>query len=243
MAKQSASSYLPGVTTGVYFLMLVLLYSKLTWVSVLASMGIGAVTHSLTGSYMLAGLLACVTLFVLSSMRRSEGFNTRTPPTEIADLLRTTKQQNAFPAEKLKYAPETIATMGWDRPGFGLGGPLVEGFEDQKTGKPAPADEDKNEKESEPLNKKDASMMPFKLGEIPAQVKNGPHIDASSTLMKALENLKPDQIQAMTKDTQQLIDTQKSLMGMLSSMKPMLNDGKELMSTFQQMFGDQLGAQ
>ena len=68
-------------------------------------------------------------------------------------------------------------------------------------------------------------MMPFKLGEIPAQVKNGPHIDASSTLMKALENLKPDQIQAMTKDTQQLIDTQKSLMGMLSSMKPMLNDG------------------
>ena len=243
MAKQSASSYLPGITTGIYFLMLVLLYSKLTWVAVLASMGAGAVTHSLTGSYMLAGLLACIVLFVLSSMRRTEGFNVRTPPTEIAELLRSTKKANAMPADKLKYAPETIVTMGWDRPGFGLGGPLVEGFEDHKTGKPAPADEDKNETESEPLNKKDTSMMPFKLGEIPAQVKNGPHIDASSTLMKALENLKPDQIQAMTKDTQQLIDTQKSLMGMLSSMKPMLNDGKELMSTFQQMFGDQLGAQ
>jgi CRP-like cAMP-binding protein len=46
-----------------------------------------------------------------------------------------------------------------------------------------------------------------------------------------------DQIKAMSKDTQQLIETQKSLMGMLGSMKPMLNDGKELMDTFQQMFG------
>lgn len=243
MAKQSATSYLPGLTTGVYFLMLVLLYSKLTWVAVLGSMGLGAVTHSLTGSYMLAGLLASAALFMLTSMRRAEGFNVRTPPTEIAELIRKTEKANAFPADKLKYAPETIVTMGWDRPGFGLGGPLVEGFEDQKTGKPAPADEDKNEKQAEPLNKKDATMMPFKLGEIPAQVKNGPHIDATSTLMKALENLNPDQISAMTKDTQQLIDTQKSLMSMLSSMKPMMNDGKELMSTFQQMFGDQLGAQ
>jgi hypothetical protein len=243
MAKQNVTSFLPGLTTGVYFLMLVLLYSKLTWVAVLSSMGIGAVTHSLSGSYMLAGILACVALFVLTSMRRAEGFNTRTPPTQIAELLRSTAKANAFPADKLKYAPETIVTMGWDRPGFGLGGPLVEGFEDQKTGKPAPADEDKNEKEAEPLTKKDPTLMPFKLGEIPAQVKNGPHIDATSTLLKALENLKPDQITAMTKDTQQLIDTQKSLMGMLSSMKPMLNDGKELMSTFQQMFGDQLGGQ
>ena len=35
----------------------------------------------------------------------------------------------------------------------------------------------------------------------------------------------------------QLIDTQKSLMGMLGTMKPMMKDGKELMETFQQMFG------
>jgi hypothetical protein len=55
--------------------------------------------------------------------------------------------------------------------------------------------------------------------------------------MKAIQNLNPDQINAMTKDTQQLIETQKSLMSMLGTMKPMLNDGKELMNTFQQMFG------
>jgi len=79
--------------------------------------------------------------------------------------------------------------------------------------------------------------VPFKLGEIPSQVKNGPHIDAGSTLIQAIKGLNPDQINAMTKDTQQLIETQKSLMGMLGSMKPMLNDGKQLMETFEQMFG------
>jgi hypothetical protein len=107
----------------------------------------------------------------------------------------------------------------------------VEGYEDvkkEKDEKPAPAKE---------LQLGKDMPMPFKLGEIPSQAKNGPHIDAASTLVKAINSLDPDQINAMSKDTQQLIDTQKSLMGMLGNMKPMLNDGKELMETFQQMFG------
>jgi len=109
----------------------------------------------------------------------------------------------------------------------------IEGYEDvkkEKDEKPAPAKEE---------GFKEAKEMPtaFKLGEIPSQAKNGPHIDAASTLVKAINSLDPEQIKAMSKDTQQLIDTQKSLMGMLGNMKPMLNDGKELMDTFQQMFG------
>jgi hypothetical protein len=126
-----------------------------------------------------------------------------------------------------------IAQQGFANPGFGMGAPLVEGYEDvkkEKDEKPAPA----VTKVSTP---KDTLAMPFTLGEIPSQAKNGPHIDAGSTLIKAIQNLNPDQINAMTKDTQQLIETQKSLMGMLGSMKPMLNDGKQLMETFQQMFG------
>jgi hypothetical protein len=106
---------------------------------------------------------------------------------------------------------------------------MIEGYEDVK--------KEKNEKPAPALGK-DEMPMPFKLGEIPSQVKNGPHIDAASTLVKAINSLNPDQIKAMSKDTQQLIETQKSLMGMLGSMKPMLNDGKELMDTFQQMFGN-----
>jgi hypothetical protein len=125
---------------------------------------------------------------------------------------------------------QNITKAGYNSPGFGMAGPLVEGFEDEKKaekkGKPAPT------------IKKEEMAMPFKLGEIPSQVKNGPHIDAGSTLIKAIQGLNPDQINAMTKDTKQLIETQKSLMGMLGTMKPMMNDGKELMETFQQMFGE-----
>ena len=123
---------------------------------------------------------------------------------------------------------KNISTAGYSRPGFGIGAPLLEGFEDQK----------KEAKKGKPAAVKQEMAMPFKLGEIPSQVKNGPHIDAGSTLIKAIQGLNPDQINAMTKDTKQLIETQKSLMGMLGTMKPMMNDGKELMETFQQMFGE-----
>jgi hypothetical protein len=78
----------------------------------------------------------------------------------------------------------------------------------------------------------------FKLGVLPEETKGGYHIDTGTTVMNALNALKPDQIQAMSSDTQKLIETQKSLMSMLSSMKPMLQDGKQMMDTFQQMFGN-----
>lgn len=78
----------------------------------------------------------------------------------------------------------------------------------------------------------------FKLGVLPEEKKGGYHIDQGTTVMNALNALKPDQIQAMSADTQKLIDTQKSLMTMLSSMKPMLQDGKQMMDTFQEMFGN-----
>jgi hypothetical protein len=52
-----------------------------------------------------------------------------------------------------------------------------------------------------------------------------------------LNALKPDEVKRMSEDTQKLIDTQKSLMMMLGTMKPMLSDGKQLIDTFQQMFG------
>ena len=77
----------------------------------------------------------------------------------------------------------------------------------------------------------------FKLGSIPADTVGGAHIDIGTTMMNALNALKPDQVKQMTDDTRSLMETQKSLMGMLSTMKPMLNDGKQLMNTFNDMFG------
>ncbi len=82
----------------------------------------------------------------------------------------------------------------------------------------------------------------FKLGQIPTDAKGGYHIDAGTTVINALNSLKPDQIQAMTKDTRQLIETQKSLMSMLQTFSPMVNEGKQMMETFNQMFAPTAGA-
>jgi hypothetical protein len=78
----------------------------------------------------------------------------------------------------------------------------------------------------------------FKLGELPSESPDGPHVDAASTLMKAMNSLKPDQITSMTNDTKQLLETQQSLMGMLKSMGPILQDGRKLLDSFSGIFND-----
>ena len=175
----------------------------------------------------------------IRKMKQVEGFNSKVPSAQIASLIEQMKN-GKINESFINTVAANIAQNGLATPGFGMSGPLVEGYEDvkkEKDEKPAPAAKasllESSQKATEMLGK------PFTLGEIPSQAKNGPHIDISSTLMNAVNSLNPDQIKAMSKDTQQLIDTQKSLMGMLGSMKPMWNDGKQLMETFQQMFGQQ----
>ena len=243
---KQASQFLPGLVVGVYFLFLVILYSKLSFTALFTSVGLGAIVYSGTESMLYAAGAAIVGLFVMTTfvpaslLKGSEGFNTNTPTADISKLVTSMKKAPSVRNSGPDSVTDTIMRNGYSLPGFGLSGPFVEGFEDAKKDVPAPAskEDEKNEKPA-PVKQisKDALPQPFTLGEIPAQVKNGPHIDAGSTLIKAIQSLNPDQINAMTKDTQQLIETQKSLMGMLGTMKPMLNDGKQLMDTFQQMFG------
>jgi hypothetical protein len=52
----------------------------------------------------------------------------------------------------------------------------------------------------------------------------GFHLDAGTTFLNAYKALKPDQIAAMTKDTQELLATQKSLVSMLDSFGPLMKD-------------------
>ena len=78
----------------------------------------------------------------------------------------------------------------------------------------------------------------FKLGKLPSEHSEGPHLDPGKTLQKAMSALDPKTISSMTTDTKQLIETQKGLMSMLSQMRPVLADGKELLQTFTSMFGN-----
>jgi membrane protein implicated in regulation of membrane protease activity len=63
------------------------------------------------------------------------------------------------------------------------------------------------------------------------------HLDAGTTFMNAYKSLKPDQIASMSKDTQELMQTQKQLMGTLATLKPLITDGKQMMEMFQGYFG------
>lgn len=77
----------------------------------------------------------------------------------------------------------------------------------------------------------------FRLGEMPSEKKDGPFLDASSTLMRAIGALQPEQVKSMTEETQKMIETQKNMMSMLQSMRPVLQDGRQLLESFSGIFG------
>lgn len=64
-----------------------------------------------------------------------------------------------------------------------------------------------------------------------------PHVDLGTTIMHAYRNLSPDQISGMRKDTKELMELQKELMGTLSEMKPAIEQGSQMLASFQTFFG------
>jgi len=128
-----------------------------------------------------------------------------------------------------------------------------EGFEDApKSGaaptgaEPAP---EKTEEKPEPFKNKVVlpdnadRKEPLELGKpykLPSESDDkGYHLDSGTTFLNAYKSLKPDQIAAMTKDTQELMATQKNLMSTLEALKPMLHDGQNMMNMFGSFFGGQ----
>lgn len=99
-----------------------------------------------------------------------------------------------------------------------------EGFEDDKEEK-----EEKHEKGKGESKKDDPAPAPAKTSD--------PHVDVGTTILHAYRNLTPEQIGGMRRDTKELMGLQKELMGSLSEMKPAIEQGAELLSTFSQFFG------
>jgi hypothetical protein len=148
---------------------------------------------------------------------------------------------------------------------FGVYDPAIEGFQDvssdaSKEGAPSDSSsastslttnqvpseqvnavtsalEGKSDEEVEKEEAKSATGTLFKTGQMPSENIGGPKLDAGKTIMKAMESFDSNTIGAMTDDTKKLLETQKSLMGMLTQMRPVLADGKELLQTFSGMFG------
>ena len=95
-----------------------------------------------------------------------------------------------------------------------------EGFEEK---------EEKHEKGKGESKKEDPAPAPAKTSD--------PHVDVGTTILHAYRNLTPEQIGGMRRDTKELMGLQKELMGSLSEMKPAIEQGAELLSTFSQFFG------
>ena len=63
-----------------------------------------------------------------------------------------------------------------------------------------------------------------------------PYIDAGSTFLKAYKKLDQKQIEGMTNDTKELIETQKNLMETLKTLGPVVTEGKKVLDTFTNYF-------
>lgn len=91
-----------------------------------------------------------------------------------------------------------------------------------------------------PNNRERREMLELgKKYEVPHEDDDGEfHLDAGSTFLNAYKSLKPDQIAAMTKDTKELMETQKQLMATLHTLKPLITDGKDMLNMFNSYFGE-----
>lgn len=110
---------------------------------------------------------------------------------------------------RMKYTPSVLMAIGTVVAVIYLSGQsLRERFEDKDK-------EEKEEKEEEPEA----------------------HMDMGSTLIQAYKKLKPVQVQQMQADTKELMATQRELMETLSTLAPQVQQGAELVKSFQGMFG------
>ncbi len=217
----------------------------------LLAYAIGLIVYSYNGNLELtAGAVILVggALHVMGRLMpaRHEGFNTQDSAKVIADRLIAIQKPYVAPGPQGALSEITEGFADADTDGFSGGkkeetavaaGSKPASVETTATA-PAPAtDATKTETKAGFTDESSANGV-FKLGELPSEQKGDFHIDAGTTIIKALGALKPDQLKSMTDDTQKLMETQKSLMGMLNSMKPMLTDGQALISQFSGLLGN-----
>ena len=227
-----------------YFLYGMFKIPLLEYVSCLA---VGAIIYGITNSIEFGVLGLLIANLILPMFRSSkEGFKDATAVTEETETTATATETpmptrkepvTGLVSEATSVATKTKEFAGTSTPASAK---VVNANVKQINEKVPPANQP-----AELVNdgfKGSTSGGLFKLGEIPTDEKGGYHIDPGTSVLNALKSLKPDQISAMTQDTKQLIETQKTLMNMLQSFKPMMAEGKDMMDTFQQMFSPKGGS-
>lgn len=190
---------------------------------------VGVILHIITGLYNKK--------LLVTASKNIEKFTNQNDDKIVNRIARMNKGEKTI--EPFKNIIEGFASESTAKAGSAEevdnGAPSADKKEEDVVGESTPSKPIKDEKKEAFAGKNDGL---FKLGELPSEKKEGPHIDAGTTIMKALSSLKADDIKRMSVDTQNLLETQKSLLGMLSTMKPMLSEGQQLLQTFGTMFGN-----
>jgi len=191
---------------------------------------LGALPHQVA----LAFLVGASTILLVQTSRSQEGFESgkegsdaptiAEDPTAAALSIHEKEEDKENKEEKkLKEAEavdELLHGIQEKQKENELTGKRPEGFSNGKPMLPDNADR----KEMLELGK------PYKLPN--ENDDKGFHLDSGTTFLNAYKALKPDQIAAMTRDTQELLATQKSLVGMLESFGPLMKDMNKITGFF-----------
>jgi hypothetical protein len=250
--KFNQTTYNLSLGIAIIFAIYTLIYSGLTGVLVCSSFALITAAFVDTFELVVASSIIFGLFYIYylrKIFRKYEPFQNQDGPKKIAARVQG-MEHNYHPVQQQLKDPKLEPQGVYD--------PSIEGFEDvapkvPKEGASAESSSAPNNRENEvkhPVEQKkdeegikkeelgSATGNLFKMGQLPSENASGPHIDSGSTLLKAMESFKPEQISSMTEDTKKLIETQKNLMGMLSTMRPVLQDGKQLLDTFSGMFGN-----
>jgi hypothetical protein len=97
-----------------------------------------------------------------------------------------------------------------------------------------------DEKKKDKKEKKEEETEPEPHSDSRSSKIEDSHLDAGSTVLHAFQKLNPEQVLQMRDDTKELMETQKQLVETLSSLGPQVQQGAELVKSFQGMFGGNL---
>jgi len=165
------------------------------------------------------------------SQNNIENYETSTPPTKAATTSASVSTPAAAPtptdASTQPIDPQSVAPLVKD---------AMAQLKTSVANTKAAVQSSASSTAAPTENFQEPSAGLFKLGELPSEMKKGPFVDVATTMTKAMGSLQPDQIAAMTAESQSLLETQKNLMGMLKNMSPVLQDGRQLLDTFSSIF-------
>jgi hypothetical protein len=220
--KNASETLLLNISYGIFGLAALYIFYRGQIATIGLAIGVAFIVYAITNGMLAVSLIAgalCGLIAVHYSRKNVEGFYGEEEEEEEIEMEIDEGFEN----------PEEEAAAEEDEE--------VEEFEDAK--KPVKAAPKKKKKAPAPDHGSRAEA--FQLGKkykMPAEEDDAEfHLDAGTTFLNAYKSLKPDQVASMTKDTQDLMQTQKQLMSTLQTLKPLIKDGKEMMEMFQGYFG------